>query len=328
MRICSYNIEWFDELFNSDNTLKPDPDSIERLDCIAEVLGAIDADLIWITEAPNQILSGTKRTVACLENFASAYSLSTNKALIGFPSPGRQEISVLFNPVKVSVVHSPGGTNTKKNPPFNEQLELDTDDDGIKELYKFYRPPLELEITDSSTGDKTYIVIAHTKSKGIFKSADLVFWERENIRSRRKLYAECSWIRKRVDEWLDDGKRVLVMGDINDGPGMDSYEFQFGKSAVEIIMGDIFSPEKVLKSHIGRPKWGALGWTPSSTRFKDRITETQVNVLIDHILVSQNIGIQAESHKVWNPYQQMEAHDIKDSLETASDHFPVTIELT
>ncbi len=328
MRICSYNIEWFDKLFNADNTLKTDQESKPRLDSIADVLSTIDADLIGITEAPNNLKSGAKKTVSCLENFASAYGLTTDKALIGFPSAGQQEISVLYNSSKIDAVHAPGGKNTKSNPKFNEQLELDTDDDGIKELYKFYRPPLELEISDLDSGDKTNIIIAHTKSKGIFKSADLVFWERENVRSRRKLFAECSWIRKRVDEWLDAGKRVLVMGDINDGPGMDSYEFQFGKSAVEIIMGDIFSPEKVLKSHIGRPKWSALGWTPSSTRFKDRITETQVNVLIDHILVSQNIGVQAESHKVWNPYQQMEAHDIKNSLEAASDHFPVTIELT
>ncbi len=116
------------------------------------------------------------------------------------------------------------------------------------------------------------------------------------------------------------------MGDINDGPGMDYYEAQFGRSAVEILMGDIFEPERILRNYCGRPKWGKYGWEPSSTRFKDRITGTNVNALIDHILISSGLNYTNDSHKIWNPYHLDEAKPIKTSLFDASDHFPVSIE--
>jgi len=117
------------------------------------------------------------------------------------------------------------------------------------------------------------------------------------------------------------------MGDINDGPGMDHLEFQFGRSAVEIIMGSRYEPERILKSHAGCPKWGKWGWEPSSTRFEDRFTETQVNVLIDHILVSNGLKVTGNGHMIWNPFQDDKAKGVKGALLDASDHFPVRIDL-
>ncbi len=113
---------------------------------------------------------------------------------------------------------------------------------------------------------------------------DIIHWERESIRNRLKLFAECEWIRRRVEEWLEDGSEVVVMGDFNDGPGMDYYELKYGRSAIEIVMGDIFEPDLILRSYMGRPKWTSKGWKPTSARFKDRMTEVYVNVVIDHIL--------------------------------------------
>ncbi|MBU1344704.1 MAG: hypothetical protein KKE44_18520 [Proteobacteria bacterium] len=325
MKLCSYNIEWFDDLFDSDNSLKTDPASKDRFNAIGTILQEISADIVCIIEAPNHMVNGQKKTIACLENFANEQGLSTTKALIGFASVGRQEVAVLYNPNKVDVSHMPGGSGVK-NPPFNGRFEHDADGDGIKEIYKFFRPPLELEIKRLSDNCVYKLIAAHTKSKGIFSSSDMIHWELESKKNRRKLYAECAWIRNRVDEWLDKGSNVIVVGDINDGPGMDSYEFSFGKSAVEIIMGSIYEPEKILKSHIGQPKWGQYGWEPSSTSFKDRFTQTYINVLIDHILLSQGIEIIKDSHMVWNPFQNYVAKPLKEALLKASDHFPITIE--
>ncbi len=329
MKICSYNIEWFDKLFEDDNSQKNDSTSLKRLNAIKDVLEGISADVVCIIEAPNNKVDGNKRTVECLENFANHYGLQTTKAKIGYPSRGMQEIAVLFNPQKVEMSHVPSG-NGVKNPPFNGRFEVDTDDDSIHEIYEFYRPPLELEIKRIEDGMVFNLMAVHTKSKGIFNSSDMLHWERESRGNRKKLYAECEWIRRRVDEWLDSNKKVIVVGDINDGPGMDNYEFQFGKSAVEIIMGSIYEPERILKSYIGKPKWKRdkyAGWVPSSTRFKDRFTETYISVLIDHILVSQNIPVVDNSHIIWNPYQDDSCEPIKAALLEASDHFPVSITL-
>ncbi len=102
----------------------------------------------------------------------------------------------------------------------------------------------------------------------------------------------------------------------------------FGRSAVEILMGEIFEPERLLKSHTGRPRWGRYGWEPSSASFRDSFTHDWVNVLIDHVLVSQQIPAHgAAPHKVWNPWQLDEAEPIKKALLAASDHFPVTFDL-
>ncbi len=329
LRICSYNIEWFTRLFNSDNSLRNGQKEQERFAAIKDVLSRIDPDFVGIVEAPNSTTDYKQSTVIKLENFAQSVGLRVRKALTGFISGGTQEIAALYDPDKLTVTHDPGGNaRRKKNPPFNGQFYFDTDDDRIKEVYKHYRPPLEVRVRVNQTGTEFNVIIAHPKSKGIFSSMDMLHWERESRRTRLKLYAECEWIRRRVDEWLKEEKRVVVMGDFNDGPGMDFYELKHGRSAMELVMGDIFNPDKILRNYAGKPKWTANGWKPASARFKERMTEDYVNVLIDHILVSQGFPVVKNlPHKIWNPYEDEDAKTFRSNLRKASDHFPVTLDL-
>lgn len=329
MKVMSYNIEWFDDHFGPDNSLKSSPESQDKFNGVASVLATIDADIIGITEAPNTTTTtGQKSTVQALENFAAHHGLRQNKAMMGYPSPGRQEIALLYDPTVVTVEHDPGGrTGTVTNPRFNESFQADSDGDGINEIYKHYRPPLEAKITRSDGGDDFWVLVVHAKSKGIFNSMDRIHFDRVSERNRRKLFAECLSIRKRVEEWLRDNRKVIVMGDVNDGPGFDFYESRFGKSAVELIIGDIYDRDTLLKYHLGRPKFGNYGWEPSSTSFTDSFTGDQVGVLIDHIIVSADFSaIGNRGVKVWNPWQLQDAEPIKEHLLAASDHFPVTFE--
>lgn len=329
IRIATYNIEWFEDHFHSDNTMKLTSNSREKFDAVKAVLQMIGADLITIIEAPNTTTTtGIQSTVTKLENFANWAGLSTRKAVIGFPSRGRQEIAILYNPDKMQVTHEPGGRgDSRSNPKFDGEFFFDTDDDDIKEVYRHYRPPLEARV-ELTNGNVFNLMGVHTKSKGIFNSVDQVHLERESRRNRLKQYAECSWIRRRVDDWLDAGKTFCVLGDINDGPGMDLYEMRYGRSAVEIIMGNLFQPHRVLLSHVGRPEWKSYGWEPASARFKDRITESYVNVLIDHILASPNLPTSgATPAKVWNPYQDDNLRQHQVTFRDASDHFPLTLDL-
>lgn len=328
-RICLYNIEWFNNLFNEDNSLRTGVEEKKRLDAIKNVILHINPDFMGIVEAPNTSANDHEFTTTKLENFAARANLSVKKALTGFISGGSQEIAVLFNPDKFNVTHTPGGkTTSKSNPRFDGEFHFDTNDDRIKEIYKHFRPPLEVTIEVKQGGKKFKVIVVHTKSKGIFNSMDMMHWERENHRSRLKLFAECEWIRRRIDEFIEAGSNVIVMGDINDGPGMDYYEMKYGRSAVETIMGDIFEPEKILRNYAGKPTWTAYGWEPASTRFKDRMTGDNVNVLIDHVLVSSGLKVSGNSpHKIWNPYENKDAEQIKNDLFKASDHFPVSIDL-
>jgi endonuclease/exonuclease/phosphatase family metal-dependent hydrolase len=119
---------------------------------------------------------------------------------------------------------------------------------------------------------------------------------------------------------------MIVMGDINDGAGMDYYERRFARSAVELLMGDPWVPEVQMKHVLPKPKIGSKGWVPYSSDFRDTLTEFTVNVLIDHIIVSRHLKV-SEAY-VWNPHlKENSDHDdiqaVKEQLDEASDHYPV-----
>ena len=332
IRIATWNIEHFNRYFNDDNTLKTTQDAIEKFTSISEILNNhLKADIVGIVEAPNTTTTtGNQNGVTKLKNFARDYNLKTTEAKQGFVSRGTQELIFLYDPTKMAVSHRATGStsSTTTNPKFDSEFHFDADDDNIKEIYEHYRPPFEAKVTIN--GEDYWFMLVHAKSKGIFNSVDQVNLERVSRRNRLKLFGECSWIRQRIDKWLKEGKKVIVMGDINDGPGMDVYEARYGRSAVEIVMGDLFAPDKILQNHLGRPKYGTRGWEPASARFKDRITEDYINVLIDHILVSQNVNTVQDSARVWNPYQASTNDPIKNLgslFKKASDHFPVSLDL-
>ncbi|MCK5075004.1 MAG: endonuclease/exonuclease/phosphatase family protein [Calditrichia bacterium] len=324
--ICTYNIEWFNHLFNKDNSLKTSAKAKERIKAIGNIIREINPDLLGILEAPNTSADGAESTVTKLKNFAVSENLSINQAITGFISGGTQEIAVLYNPDKLTLSHSPGGkSNSRNNPPFDKEFYFDTDEDRIKEVYKNYRPPLEVKVKELTTSKEFKLILAHPKSKGIFNNMDMLHWERESHRNRLKLFAECEWLRRRIDEFLNDNQDVIVMGDFNDGPGMDFYEFKYGRSAVEIIIGDLFEPGKILNNFTNKPKWTLSGWKPSTARFKDPITGDYVNVLIDHILASS--GLLCHSFRIWNPYENDNIKHLKNDFKSASDHFPVSVKI-
>ncbi|MCA3526872.1 MAG: endonuclease, partial [Rhodobacter sp.] len=115
LRLATYNVEWFTQLFDGANRLAADGQAsarhqITRADQ-AEALGivftALAADAVMIIEAPDQ---GSRRdTVAALEAFARAFHLRTRKAVIGFASETEQEIALLYDPDRVAVRHDPQG---------------------------------------------------------------------------------------------------------------------------------------------------------------------------------------------------------------------------
>lgn len=331
LKVAVYNMEWMVNLFTSDGAPETTGKDAERSARLAEVVKAIDPDILGVVEGPDTTVSGSKTASAQLEAWAAHHGLdNAYKAVHGFPSSGRQELCALYKSNKVTVKHAP--VLDKSKDPFDQPFLVDTTDSLIKEYYEHYRPPLELSVRPAAGGDElARIIVAHAKSKGIFDSVDLARFEQLSERNRKKLYAECFSIRARCDQWLKDhpDMNVIVMGDINDGFGMDYYEQRFSRSAVETLLGDVWYPEGILRHVLARPRLGKYGWTPSTGRFKDRITGDEFDVLIDHILVTQGVGIREAM--AWNPYLEQKTSEltdrvqaIKDALLKASDHFPVS----
>ena len=338
LKMAVYNVEWMKDLFFPDGTPKTanEPNADDRKDGrrsarLAEVVQAIDPDVLCIVEGPDTLANQTKTASGQLLAWRDLHGLDPNyQAVHGLTSGGVQELCALYRSDKASLVHDPELKTSKH--PFNEYFLVDTTDSLVKEQYKHYRPPLELSLCEPGAGgaERARIIVAHTKSKGIFDSVDLARFEQLSERNRKKLYAECFSIRERCNQWFDDNPqlKLFVMGDINDGFGLDYYELRFRRSAVEILMGDVWEPQKILRHVLPRPKLGKYGWTPSSSSFKDPIIDNYVNVLIDHILVSQSVTY--ENARVWNPYAQKapaEVKALKAALKEASDHFPVSVEV-
>lgn len=338
LKLAVYNMEWMKRLFFADGTPKQanagsaeDRKHGERSAKLASVVQAIDPDVLCIVEGPDTKADGSKTASAQLEAWRDLHNLDADYAGVhGIPSGGQQELCALFKKSKISLVHIPEKKSSKH--PFDDPFLVDTMDTLIKEQYKHYRPPLELSLREPGVAgaELARLIVVHTKSKGIFDYVDLARFEQLSERNRRKLYAECFSVRERCDQWFDEqpGRKIIVTGDVNDGFGLDYYEQRFSRSAVEILLGDVWYPDKILKHVLPRPKLGKYGWNPSSSRYRDRITEDYFNVLIDHILVSQSVGV--EDARVWNPYPQNAPADVKalkPALKDASDHFPVSAQI-
>jgi predicted extracellular nuclease len=334
LKVAVYNMEWMVNLFTKEGQLKTTGEAGERSVLLAEVVKAIDPDILGIVEGPDTTVRGNKTASAQMKAWAVYHGLDGSyRAVHGFPSGGRQELCALYRSDKVVLRHAP--VKSKSKNPFNEPFLLDTTDTLIKEHYEHYRAPLELSVRSADSGDElARIVIAHAKSKGIFDLVDMARFEQISGRNRKKLYAECFSIRERCDQWLKENPtmKIVVMGDINDGFGTDYYEQRFSRSAVEILLGDVWYPEGILKHVLPRPKMNKYGWVPSTGRFKDRLTGDTFNVLIDHILVSRSVHFR--DAMVWNPYldqkddaKAAEVKAVRNALLKASDHFPVSVVL-
>ena len=104
MRIATYNVEWFNSLFDDDgNPLvdeqwsgRHDVTRRAQLKAVGIVFKLLDADAIMVIEAPDH--NKRRNTITALENFAELFGLRACKAMIGFSNHTQQEIALLYDP--------------------------------------------------------------------------------------------------------------------------------------------------------------------------------------------------------------------------------------
>lgn len=329
MRIATYNVEWFSNLFDDDGALLDDEEWSGRhnvtrgaqLAALAIVFTALDADAVMVIEAPDS--HRRKDGTRALETFAAAVGLRARKAVMGYVNDTQQEIAFLYDPDVMTARHDPKG-----EPRFDEAYRIDLDVDAAPERVKWSKPPLELAV-ETASGFALRVIGVHAKSKAPHGARRPEQVMRIAIENRRKQLAQCIWLRERVDEHLDAGDPLVVLGDFNDGPGLDEYERLFGRSGVEIVIGDeddvcLYDPhaETVLR----RP----LGWMPTSARFWMADKRRWMQTLLDYVMVSPNLRDKADAWRIWHPFEDPaceRAPELREALLTASDHFPVSVEL-
>ncbi len=341
LRLATYNVEWFNTLFDDDGRMVMDagPSSrhkisrAQQLTALGTVFAALNADGVMIIEGPDN--SGSRSTVTALQGFARHFSLRTRQAMIGYTSDTEQEIAFLYDPDVLTAWHNPQGSLAPTRgapgaPRFDSQLRLDTDGDGRDDLVRFSKPPLELAVT-TADGQNLRLIGVHAKSKAAHSRNPNVDLHALAIENRRKQLAECLWLRSRVLRHLQARDPLIVLGDFNDGPGQDDYEQLFGKSSVEVVMApDAPADLQMFDPHAAFAIKFPNDPSPTTARFWIDPTKSYFEALIDFIMLSPDLAARQPVWRIWHPLRDAEiiaTPILRDALLSASDHFPVTLDL-
>lgn len=341
LRLATYNVEWFNNLFDDRGRLLADDrpsaryqtSRAEQLGALGIVFTALDADLVMVIEAPDT--NGRRSTVKALERFARTYGLRTRKALIGFPSETEQEIACLYDPDRLTLRHDPRGEasttqGSSDAPRFDTTFRYDLDSDMVFERIRFSKPPLELAVRTCG-GTALRLIGVHAKSKNPYGAVGREAQIRLSIENRRKQLAQCLWLRQRVEAHLLAGESLVVMGDFNDGPGIDEFEKLFGHSGVEIVLGTSLDPAvHMTDPHAAMALQSNLGFAPTTARFYLAPQQRYFEALLDFIMVSPDLLARAPRWRIWHPFNDpgvAAVPELREAILQASDHFPVTIDL-
>ena len=338
MRIATYNVEWFASLFDDDNRLHDDGGWSARHDvtraqqtaALGTVFRALDADAVMVIEAPDQ--GKTHSTVDALEGFAARFDLRARRAVMGFSNDTQQEIALMYDPDVITATHVPHGAASDDQglagaPRFDGVLRIDLDIDATEDRVVFSKPPLELDIR-TKQGFAFHMIGAHLKSKAPHGATNPDEVMRFGIANRRKQLAQAIWLRGRIDQHLAAGTPLMVMGDMNDGPGLDEYENLFGRSSVEIVLGQGDQP-RLFDPHARRALSRNLAAVPTTARFWIRQEKRFLQALLDYIMVTPQFRDRGARWRIWHPLDDPECWNnpaLRDALVTASDHFPVTVD--
>lgn len=326
LRLAAWNVEWFNSLFDGEGRIKSGDEPSgrggvgagRRVGAVARVLRALDADAVLVVEAPD--VSRRRDGAALLEAFASHAGLRARRALIGFANDTRQEIALLHDPDRVGARHDP--REAADAPRFDRHLELELD--GRRRRVRFSKPPLEAVLT--AGGGELRLIGVHAKAKA--------WWDgraqmdvRRAVESRRKLLGQCLWIRRRVEAHLGAGDPLIVLGDLNDDPGLDAYGAHHGRSGAEIVRGE--GRGRLYDPHLEAALAAGPGAGPTSTRFRLPGGERPMEALLDYAMVSPDLAALEPRWRIWHPLRGPCAGEpaLARALLAASDHFPVTLDL-
>ncbi|MFP7571606.1 endonuclease/exonuclease/phosphatase family protein [Marivita sp. S2033] len=341
MRIATYNVEWFDALFDDDGRLLPDGGWSARhnvtrqmqIEALGVVFTALDADAVMVIEAPDT--NRRRDTVRALESFADTFDLRIRKAVVGFTNDTQQEIALMYDPDLFAAWHDPRGPaplagvpHADGAPRFDGTFRIDLDIEATADKVTFSKPPLEVALKVRETGKELRLIGAHLKSKAPHGATNRDEVMRLSIANRRKQLAQAIWLRARVQEHLLAGEPVMVLGDLNDGPGLDEFEDLFGRSSVEIILGE--GERALYDPNASQALSRRIGPQPTTARFYLTHEGRYLQALLDYVMVSPDLRARAKRWRIWHPFDDpvcWTTPELCEALLTASDHFPVTLDI-
>lgn len=260
----------------------------------------------------------------------------------GFLNDTQQEIALLYDPLVLRAHHDPrgvptdidSGANQSDGPPaFHTVHHLDLDTDMARDPVTFSKPPLELAMEVRATGFAFRMIGVHVKSKAPHGARNRDDEIRISIENRRKQMAQCIWLRQRVEQHLIAGDPLIVLGDFNDGPGLDEFEALFGRSGLEIVIGEgaggAPADQRLYDPHARMAMAPRASAAPTTSRFFIHDENRYLSALLDYIMVSQDLASKG-AWRIGHPFDDRACYEnvpLREALLAASDHFPVTLDL-
>lgn len=299
IKVASWNAEWmnywftpdaevaaFNEKFLQDSHLNNTAATARRASAL---IRAIDPDILALEEAPSR----REELALFVRDYLSDNGTPRYKLFIG-DSGGAQKLAVLY---KSGSVTSAALAPSSEIAMLLDSWLADVDGDGLLNDYQFTRVPLVVNF--KIAGSKLQVIVQHTKSN--FVNNGRAMWndplQRQTcvvaaLKARRRNSAECMRTRLYVEKVLmaDPNARIVILGDLNDGPGMDYFEeFYLTHSVTDILVGSAFKPEMTFR-HAQHDLSAARRF---SSVFDDFVPTDQKNkkLLLDHILLSPSLSL-------------------------------------
>lgn len=305
--LMTYNIKWMNKMFESGRIKDRNQ---EQAESVAEVIRRIQPHILGICEAANERAEH--------EHFIQHYLNDQYSVSMGASRGGQNLVYYYRDPVEELSVDSHFF--------YYNPWTTDIDDDGLEERHSWERKPLETVFRLGQGGPELRAILVHTKSKIVSSVVDLHNYQKIALANRKKLVAQAMRLRSRLNDLLaqENALPLVVMGDMNDGPGLDPFERMVGNSFVEAVMGSVFEPKRILHNVLS---WMVKDnskelWT---TDFPDPIVsspfEGNHRVWLDHILLSPDMLITDNPVRYMMSSGRIRAKD--DVAQKASDHFPV-----
>lgn len=295
VKLVNWNIEWMNDWFvpisagppawrdsNPGRGIADVPALAAR---VARVVEAVRPDILTVQEGPSRV---GEMQLFVDDHLGGAFEV------IGPSGSGSQRLYALVRK---------GGAVAGASRVWHDQAALDLSlpwpvdvaGDLIVEGYQFTREPLLVGLQIDSK--PVLLVNIHSKSKYIHGGRGL--WDNEAtrpqfiaqaVRNRRRIAAELMRTRQLIDAVLgaDQEGKVIVAGDLNDGPGVDFFEQQYLiHNVVAVVSGNPFNPRQMLRHAFIDKELKERNFTARFDDFIDEIDDRPL--LLDHILVSPSL---------------------------------------
>jgi endonuclease/exonuclease/phosphatase family metal-dependent hydrolase len=296
---------------------------------LAALIRAIDADILAVQEAPSR----KEELDLFITTHLTGPSGPLYKCILG-DSGGAQKLAVLYKGSVAASLTASVGLKT-----LLDAWSADVDGDMLLEPYEFTRTPLVVDIQAGS--HEMQVIVMHTKSS--FVNQGQAMWadptRRQEyivaaLKARRRNATEGMRTRTYLEERIAavSSARIILLGDLNDGPGLDYFEENYlAHNVTDILVGSAFRPELIF-AHAQHDVSLSKRFTAVFDDFVENVKKK--HLLLDHILLSPTLmgatGLRKVTHSGTIHHKEYDAqvkNGGKKREDRPSDHRPVSVEL-